>query len=127
MLTSGLSPNASRLSPLASRLSPPAYLSHREPDSREKLKARVVRVRGNFGPLVQYYSKAHGKHRRNPLAPLLARKIREGKIRHGMSHRVLKMQAETDSAHPGLCMPWMYDSVCGQRISMLEHAPLHPI
>ena len=89
------------LRPKASRLRPKVCFRHREPQSREKLKAWVTRVLRDFGPLVQNSSQAHGKHGRDPFSSLLARKIRERSIRHGILHRVSEEGSETASAHPG--------------------------
>jgi hypothetical protein len=61
----------------------------------------VARVRRDFGPLVQNAGQAQGQHGRDPFAPLLARKIRERLIRHGILHRVSEEGAETASANPG--------------------------
>ena len=76
-------------------------LRHREPDSGEKLKARVAKVCRDSGPLVQNAGQAQRQDGRNPFAPLLARKIRERSIRHGILHRVSEEGSETASAHPG--------------------------
>ena len=92
--------------PKAYRLSPKVCFRHREPQSGEKLKAWVARVRRDFGPLVQNAGQAQGKHGSDPFAPLLARKIRERLIRHGISHRVEKTRAGTLSAHPGYVCRW---------------------
>ena len=77
------------------------FSGHRKPDFGEKLKAWVVRVRRDFGPLVQNSSQARGKHGRDAFAPLLARKIRERSIRHGILHRSERTRVGTVSAHPG--------------------------
>ena len=84
---------------------PKVCFRHREPQSAEKLKALVVRVRRDFGPLVQNAGQAQRKHGSDPLAPLLARKIRERLIRHGISHRVGRIASWDCPSSPGLCMP----------------------
>jgi hypothetical protein len=60
-----------------------------------------VRVRGDFGFLVYNVGQTQGKDGSDPLAALADRKIREREIRHGISYRVNKTQAEIDSALPG--------------------------
>ena len=90
----------------AYRLSPKVCFRHREPQSGEKLKARVARVRRDFGPLVQNAGQAQGKDGNDPFAPLLARKIRYRLIRHRISHRVGKVCADDDSAHSGYVCRW---------------------
>jgi hypothetical protein len=92
---------------------------YEEPDSREKLKARVVRVCRDLGPFVQYSSQAHGKYGRDAFAPLLARKIRERSIRHGILHRVSEERAETVSIHPGYVCRLGENGRRGSRISCL--------
>ena len=84
---------------------PEVGLRHREPQSREKLKALVARVRRDFGPLVQNAGQAYGKDGSDPFAPLLARKIRERLIRHGISHRVGRNTSWDSLSSPELCMP----------------------
>jgi hypothetical protein len=91
--------------PKAYRLRPKVCFRHREPQSGEKLKAWVTRVLRDFGPLVQNSSQAQGKHGREPFAPLLARKIRERSIRHGISHRFQENASWDSLSSPGLCMP----------------------
>jgi hypothetical protein len=56
--------------------------------------------------LVQNAGQAQGKNGSDPLAPLLARKIRERLIRHGILHRVLEAGTESVSAHPGYVCRW---------------------
>ena len=92
--------------PKAYRLSPKVCFRHREPQSGEKLKASVTRVRRDFGPLVQNASQAQGKDGSYPFSPLLARKIRERLIRHGISHRVGRNASWDYFSSPGLCMPF---------------------
>ena len=84
---------------------PEVGLRHREPQSGEKLKASVARVRRDFGPLVQNAGQAQGNHGSDPFASLLARKIRERLIRHSISHRVGRNASWDSLSSPGLCMP----------------------
>ena len=64
-----------------------------------------MRVRRDFGPLVQNASQAQGKHGSDPLASQLARKIRERLIRHGISHRVGRNASWDSLSSPGLWLP----------------------
>jgi len=69
-------------------------------------KAWIARVCSAFGPLVQNAGQAQGKDGSDPFAPLLARKIRERLIRHGISHRVGRNASWDSLSSPGLCMPF---------------------
>jgi hypothetical protein len=76
-------------------------LRHREPQVRGNLKAGVARVGRDSGSLIEHPLQANSQNSRDPFAPLLARKIREREIGHGISHRVGNVRADNDSAHPG--------------------------
>jgi hypothetical protein len=55
--------------------------------------------------LVQNAGQAQGKNGRDPFAPLLARKIRERLIRHGILHQFQENASWDYLSSPGLCMP----------------------
>jgi len=86
-------------------LSPPAFLRHREPDSREKLKAWVTRVCRDFGPLVQNAGQA-----RASTAAIRSRRCwlgRSERDRLDMAYPTGLEKCELKCfSSPGLCMPF---------------------